>query len=112
MFPEPPPELKWLPPWQRLEGTGDEFVTELQRELPSQHVLGGLSAVAVARRSDCDEVLFVTNDPIAPLALVRLTWADRKESDSRRPLTTLYKDWRDWANRCLRPDNENHCSEG
>ena len=112
MFSEPPPELKWLPPWQRLEGTSDEFVAELQRELPSQHVLRGLSAIAVARRPDSNEVLFITDDPIAPLALVRLTWAGPIESDPRRPSTTLYKNWRDWADRCLRPDHENHCSEG
>lgn len=75
MFPESPPELEWLAPWRRLDGAGDEFVAELWRELTSQHVLHGLVAVAAARRSDCDEVLFVTNDPIAPLAVVRLTWS-------------------------------------
>jgi hypothetical protein len=109
MFPEPPPEIEWLPPWQRLDGTGDEFVTELWRELPSQHVLHGLLAVAVARRSDCDDVLFVTNDPMSPLAVVHLTWAGRKESDPRRPSTSLYKDWRDWVERCLLPDHEDYC---
>lgn len=112
MVPEPPPDLKWLPPWQRLEGTGDELVTELWREVPSGHVLQGLSAVAVALRSDCDEVLFVTNDPMAPLAVVHLTWAGPKESDPRWPLTTLYKDWHDWVKRCLLPDRENHYGDG
>ena len=112
VFPKPPPELEWLAPWQRLDGAGEEFVAELRRELPDQHVLHGLLAAAAARRCDCDEVLFVTNDPIRPLAVVRLTWAGRKESDPRRPFTTLYKDWRDWARRCLRPDHENHDSDG
>jgi hypothetical protein len=83
MFLEPPPQLDWLEPWQRLEGSSDTFVNELQKELPPQHVLHGLPAVAVARRIDCDDVLFATADPTIPLAVVHLTWTSRTESDPR-----------------------------
>ena len=73
MLPEPPPQLEWLEPWQRFEASGDAFVRELQKEVPAQHVLHGLQVIAVARRIDCDEVLFATSDPTKPLAVVHLT---------------------------------------
>jgi hypothetical protein len=109
MLPEPPPQLEWLDPWQRLEGSYDGFVRELQKEVPPLHVLHGLSVVAVARRIDCDDVLFVTANPAMPLAVVHLTWTGRTESDPRWPHTTSYKSWEDWTERCLLTDHHEYC---
>jgi hypothetical protein len=40
--------------------------------------------VAVAQRTDCDEVLFATADPSKPLALDHLTWSGRSEEAHAR----------------------------
>ncbi len=111
MLSEPPPQLDWLEPWQRLEGSSDTFVKELQKELPFRHVLYGLSGVAVARSIDCDDVLFSTADPAISLAVVHLTWTGRTEFGPRCPLATGYKSWRDWTERCLFPDHQEYCGD-
>ena len=112
MLPEPPTQLEWLEPWQRLGASGDAFVSELQKEVSARHVLYGLSVIAVARRIDCDDVLFATPDPAKPLAVVHLTWVGRTESDPQCPDTTLYESWRDWTERCLLPDHEEYSGNG
>ena len=106
---ELPHPIEWLEPWQRLEGSSEGFVGELQKEISPQHVLHGLTVVAVARRIDCDDVLFATVDPAMLLAVVHLTWAGRMESDRRWPHTTGYKSWEDWSQRCLLPDHQEYC---
>jgi hypothetical protein len=112
MFPDPPAQLEWLEPWQRLEGSGDAFVRELQKEIAPRHVLHGLSVIAVARRIDRDDVLFATHDPTKALAVVHLTWASRSETDPQWPFTTLYESWQDWIDRCLLPDHEEYSGNG
>jgi hypothetical protein len=106
MFPEPPPQLEWLKPWERLEASEDAFVSELQKEMPPRHVLHGLSVINIARRIDSDDVLFVTSDPTKPLAVVHLTY--HAEYDPQWPYTTLYESWRDWIERCLPPEHEEY----
>lgn len=108
MLPAIPPQLEWLEPWQHIEGRAEALVNELQKELPPQHVLHGVQVVAVARRIDCDDVLFATTDPMKPLAVVHLTWTGRTESALKWPHTTLYESWRDWTERCLFPDHKEH----
>jgi hypothetical protein len=115
MFPELSPNVEWLEPWQRLEGPDDALVREplvreLEKELPPQHVLRGVSVVPVARRIDCDDVLFATTDPLKPLAVVHLTYST--ETDPNWPHTTLYASWSDWIERCLLPDSEEYSRYG
>ena len=112
MFPELPPDFEWLEPWQRLEDSGDALVTELQKELALQHVLHGVPVVAVGRRSDSDDVLFATADPLKPIAVVHLTWIGRTEVDPQWPWTTLYDSWPDWIERCLRVDHQENSADG
>jgi hypothetical protein len=112
MFPEIPPNLVWLEPWQRLEGPEDGFVRELEKELPPQHVLYGVAVVPVAQRIDCDDVLFATTDPMKPLAVVHLTWRGWTESNPNWPHTRLYGSWLDWTERCLLPDSEEYSRYG
>ena len=45
---------------------------------------------AVARRQDCDDVLFVSVDEPPAVAVVHLTYANRPELDPRWPRTTFF----------------------
>jgi hypothetical protein len=89
MFPQPTTETEWSFPWERIDGRGEPLVVELGRELSPQHILFGVAAIAVARRADCDDVLFATADPLKPLAVVHLTWSSTIESDPFFPATTI-----------------------
>jgi hypothetical protein len=111
MFPQPPTEMEWLRPWERLKDAGEALVNELQNELPPRHVLYGVPVIAVARRIDCDDVLFTAEDSSKTLAVVHLTWTGKPEHDPRWPSTTLYRDWQDWIERCLVPDHQAHLEE-
>jgi hypothetical protein len=108
MVPQPPAEIEWLRPWERLKDAGEALVAELQKELPAHHVLYGVPVIAVARRIDCDDVLFAADDTSKTLAVVHLTWAGKRERDPQWPSTLLYRDWQDWIERCLGPDNREY----
>jgi hypothetical protein len=108
MLSEIPAEIELQLPWQGLQGSGAALVRELARELPHGHVLDGLPVVALARRVDCDDILFATADPAKPLAVVHLTWTGSRERDPTSPWTTLYQSWQDWAERCLVPDHKEY----
>ena len=105
-FPTVPENIKWLAPWQPLSTSGEGFVRELKRELSSEHILFGIPVAALARRSDCDDVLFGTVDPMKPLSVVHLTWRGQSERGSAWPSATIYTDWQDWIERRMIPDHE------
>jgi hypothetical protein len=105
MYPEIPPDLKWVEPWEPLDGTGDGFVKELEREMPPQHVLYGVPVVAVACRIDCDDVLFASADPSKPLALVHLTWHG-PETDPIWPNTYILRSWQEFIDCVLIPTHQ------
>ncbi len=105
LFLQAPSEMRWVNPWERLKDGSDALVKELQKEMSPQHVLYGVPVVAVARRIDCDDVLFAVDDSAKPLAVVHLTWTGKVEHDPQWPSTTLYRDWQDWIERCLVPDH-------
>jgi hypothetical protein len=109
MFLEIPNTLNWLEPWELLKDSGEVFVNELRKELASSHILFDVAVRAIARHVGSDDVLFATADPANPLTVVHLTWASRTESDPQWPCTTLYKNWQDWIERCLKPDHR-ECS--
>ena len=57
---------------------------EFRREVSSEHPLCGVACRAVARhRDDPNEVLFLTDNPRMPLAIVHLTWT--KETSGNFP---------------------------
>ena len=78
---------------QRARG----LLTELQKEVALGHSLFGRAAKAVATRKDCDDVLFETDDPEKPLAVVHLTWKESAEIESRWPATRLFAGWDVWV---------------
>lgn len=95
-------ESLWLrAPWQPVE-MAHTLQEELAREMSPEHPLNGLMATAIARRGDCDDVLFeVTGAPFT-LAVVHLTWSE--ERDPRWPATETYRDWAEFAANRLQPD--------
>jgi hypothetical protein len=73
--------------------SGDEgmgLAQNLAAELGPQHVLAGVTAIGVARRQDCDDVLFRLEGHRCAYALVHLTWRNwRQGSNPKLPWTEL-----------------------
>ena len=80
--------MEFLEPWFQCSGSG--LVDELRRELPPGHVLANVEVSVVARRHDCDDVLFTLNDGSGRLALVHLTWSQAKETIPVFPATRIF----------------------
>jgi len=94
--------MVWLEPWSAIEGPEEQeaMLAELRVELCPSHVLYGLSAVALARRHDQDDVLFELGD--GRIAEVHLTWSRKSERDPRWPRTTIFASAADWSERQMR----------
>jgi hypothetical protein len=75
---------------------------ELRRESPSGHPLHGVSVALVARRSDCDDVLFRLCDGSNRYAVVHLSFA--VERDPRWPSTEVFDSLAEFAAERLFPD--------
>lgn len=110
-FLAPPDNLVWLEPWESADDSADVLVRELRRELFEEHILFSVPVVAVARRSNSDDVLFATTEQSKALAVVHLTWSGGTEPNPLWPHTTLYSDWQDWINRCQIPDHKRWLSK-
>ena len=65
---------------------------------------------AIARRQDCDDVLFVSVGEPLVVAVVHLTCANRREPDPRWPYATFFDSMQDWIERAMRPDHEDFTS--
>ncbi len=68
-----------LDPWYALTNDGSGLVAELNRELSKHSEIYGLKAKAIARRDDCDDVLFEIEGRQEKLAVVHLTWSGKTE---------------------------------
>jgi hypothetical protein len=69
------------PPWHATGlGQAEQLAEELNREIPSNHVLAGCGVVAVAKRHDCDDVLFRIEGSPQRYALVHLTYRRKRET--------------------------------
>lgn len=88
-----PGRTNWQAPWHPVTGAdASALEAELGLELGPQHLLQGVRVTAVARRSDCDDVLFALKGAPAPFAVVHLTWSGYPETDRRWPWTELVDD--------------------
>ena len=65
----PPLEFEWIEPWQPIEDAAIalSLLAELEKELSPTHSLFQRAIMALARRGDCDDVLFLTKDDDRPL---------------------------------------------
>ncbi|MFT3880201.1 MAG: hypothetical protein QM703_11140 [Gemmatales bacterium] len=88
--------LNYLAPWEAIEHYAQNLVNELECEIHPEHILWGCRFNAVARRTDCDDVLFeVIKDGSSKFAVVHLTWSSGQESESF-PSTVLYSTFESW----------------
>jgi len=91
--------IEWLEPKAR-----EAMQSELYSELSASHPLFGLSAVAIGRRYDQDDVLFELAD--GRVAEVHLTWSRKPEPDPRWPQTSIFASAAVWAEERMRPPAE------
>jgi len=87
--------MEFLEPWSEVSGPG--LVDELRREMASGHVLENLDLAALARRQDCDDVLYALNDGSGRLAVVHLTYRSTRETNPSFPSTTMIKELNLWS---------------
>jgi len=94
----PPHDFVWIEPWKPItdEAVASALLKELARELCPKHHLFQRVTNALARRVDCDDVLFSTTDPERPLAVVHLTWRGQEEPDPIWPITELFVEWNEF----------------
>jgi hypothetical protein len=98
-----------LEPWQQV--TAEQawrFESEVRRELSSGHILSGKALRAVARRQDCDDVLFEIDG--GGCAVVHLSWSS--ETNSKWPTTETYASLADWTLRRMKPDHDEFVADG
>jgi hypothetical protein len=79
---------------------------ELARELSVGHPLFGLPLHPLARRQDCDDVLFAVDDGSERVALVHLTWKQSAPEKPPWPITVVYKNFETWVTEGMRTDHE------
>jgi hypothetical protein len=106
--------VEWLVPWHSVaenpvQVAGMEL--ELARELPSGHPLHGLPVRTLARRQDCDDVLFAIDDGTGRVAVVHLTWTQSPPEKVPWPLTVLYSNFEAWRVEGMQADHEEFSAE-
>lgn len=95
-------EIDLAYPWYKTEsGLENELKRELR--LNPLHPLFGVEAESIARRRDCDDVLFALKNYKQPLAVVHLTWAS-VELCKDWPDTALFSSYPDWIENCMYRD--------
>ena len=97
MMHELPGGTAWSEPWTPIfdPGLANGLVSELKKETGPKHPLFGRDARAIARRLDCDDVLFVVEPDEYSFAVVHLTWRGGEEPDPLWPSTELFRNWDD-----------------
>jgi len=91
--------MNFLAPWVEVTSEAVTLQKELAAELGPRHPLKNRDMRAVARRQDCDDVLFVSADEPRVVAVVHLTYANRPEADPRWPGTIFFQSMEDWIER-------------
>lgn len=89
-LPEP-----WL--WTEVD-----FTKQLRKEISLFHVLFFKRVKSIAKREDCDDVLFELRNN--KYAVVHLTWQQQSHADTRWPVTKIYKSWQDLFGNCILKD--------
>lgn len=79
---------------------------QLSRELAPGHPLYGLPVKTLARRQDCDDVLFAIEDGSGRVAVVHLTWTQSPPERPSFPWTVFYPTLAAWAVEGMRADAE------
>jgi hypothetical protein len=107
--------MDWLEPWFPLDENGEEaegLARECAREVSKGHPLHGIPVRGLARRGDCDDVLFALDDGTGRVAVVHLTWTSRSSERLPYPHATIYPDLSTWAEQGMRTDHAEFFSDG
>jgi hypothetical protein len=100
--------FEWLEPWYSIEGNPAQVEAmgqELRRELGQGHALFGIPVRAIARRGDCDDVLFRLLDGTGHVAVVHLTWTYRPPEEPPWPTTALFPTFDAWVTEGMAVDH-------
>lgn len=103
-----PDDVEWPAHWHSVaddRGQVAGMERELSRELSAGHPLYGVPVCTLARRQDCDDVLFALNDGTGRVAAVHLTWTQTVPEPPPWPRTVLYSDLHAWLADEMRPDD-------
>jgi len=95
--------MTFLEPWFEVTSP-DNAPDELKRETSPGHPLHGVSVRTIARRQDCDDVLFKLLDGSGRYAVVHLSF--QKEKDPQWPECHLFTGVEDWIENGMKPDHE------
>lgn len=98
-----------LKPW--IEEQSDIYVSELYKELSSSHLLKDKKVKIIARRIDCDEVLFQLLEKPEKYGQVHLTWAGKAEQNVKWPRTKIYDSFEEWISTRMMIDNNEYETE-
>lgn len=98
-------DAKFLEPWYPIESNNEMFERELYNEICKDHILYGKKVKAIARRHDCDDVLFLLLNLEPKVAVVHLTYSISKEMDPSWPRTKIYGDIQKWAIESMMPQH-------
>lgn len=91
--------VEWPVPWQHAADDPTQVAgmeRELQREVAAGHPLFGLPVRTLARRRDCDDVLFAVEDGTGRVAVVHLTWTPRPPERPPWPHTVVLPSLAAW----------------
>ena len=93
-------------PWVAIasEQQGRSLEAEVSREIGPHHMLAGKALRALARRGDCDDVLFEA--PGLGLVVVHLAWSGRRKPSDNWPQTEVFSSLEDWKLRRMKEDHE------
>ena len=86
-------DVEWPSLWEVC--TDRVLVEELQREVSLNHVLCNQEVNVIARRTDCDDVLFQEINR-KYFALVHLTWSSKSENPPW-PFTKIFVTFNEFA---------------
>ena len=92
--------MEWLEPWYPVAHNPAQvagMALELARELSVGHPLFDLPVRTLARRQDCDDVLFAIEDGTERIAVVHLTWTHSPPEHPPWPGTAIYTSFESWV---------------
>ena len=95
-----------LEPWEEVAEEAEGLTVELKKELRSDSELFGEEVVPIAKRADCDDVLYLMVNSPPRVAVVHLTWSGRKASNKGWPSVSIFKDLEAWRTERMIPDYE------
>ena len=103
-----------IKPWHSLADESPAYarglIAELKRELAPTHPLFNQTVAAIARRYDCDDVLFYWGESPGRYAVVHLTWTGKQERWPSWPETNLYDSFDAFVDQRMKVDADEYSS--